>query len=112
MPACVAWSKSGNSDVSNVTDLDSRRPHQSGEARCTDCRHDWIAVAPVGTDWLDCPACGLSKGRFRHPSLRGSALFTCHCGCDVFHLAPAGPYCVNCSDWANGWDLRPMGPVA
>jgi hypothetical protein len=26
-----------------------REPHLSGMARCLACRHEWVAVAPVGT---------------------------------------------------------------
>ena len=32
-------------------------PHISGDARCLACKHEWVAVAPIGTIWLECPAC-------------------------------------------------------
>ena len=43
-----------------MSDIDL--PHISGPVICTRCRHKWIAVRPVGTDLLECPVCGASRG--------------------------------------------------
>ena len=41
-----------------------REPHLSGAAVCLACKHEWVAVAPVGTVWMECPACSLERGRY------------------------------------------------
>lgn len=33
-------------------------PHEVGVARCDVCTHEVVAVAPVGTDDMECPNCG------------------------------------------------------
>lgn len=48
--------------MSDIVDLDEHRPHISGPVVCTRCRHKWVAVRPVGTDLLECPACGANRG--------------------------------------------------
>lgn len=45
---------------------ESSDPHLSGEAICTSCRHEWVAVAPVGVDDMECPACGTMRGRYKY----------------------------------------------
>lgn len=73
-------------------------PHLSGKARCCACRHDWVAVTPVGTDWLECPECHLMKGRYIHAAIPqlGTDVWECGCGCDVFMVSRTAAYCVNC----------------
>ena len=81
-----------------------REPHMSGAAHCVACHHEWMAVAPLGTHELECPACGGSKAYFAHPVMRGDEKFVCNCGCDVFRIGRLiGPYCVNCATAASGW---------
>ena len=83
---------------------EEREPHLTGAARCVACRHEWVAVAPVGTHTLECPACASTKGYFVNEVMRGNDRFVCHCECDVFRISPAvGPYCVNCAAPAEGW---------
>lgn len=50
----------------NVTELDKHRPHYSGLAKCTNCDHSWVAVAPTKDD-LECPSCGHLTGKYDHP---------------------------------------------
>lgn len=41
-------------------------PHLEGVAVCAACRHEWQAVAPVGTaESLECPSCGTLKGTMK-----------------------------------------------
>lgn len=81
-----------------------RTPHLEGRARCISCKHEWHAVAPVGTDVLERPECSLPKGRFMHEVRRGGKVWTCNCGCELFSIAPQiGPYCINCGDEQKGW---------
>jgi Zn finger protein HypA/HybF involved in hydrogenase expression len=99
-----------------VVDLEAERlaraAHASGAARCLDCGHEWAAVAPTGTEWLQCPACSLVRGRFVFPHLREVPHWHCACGNDLFQIVPAGVYCPNCGTWQTGWDRPPLGPVA
>lgn len=48
--------------MAEVIDLDARRAHYSGPACCTKCDREWVAVAPLGTDALECPSCGKMAG--------------------------------------------------
>jgi hypothetical protein len=48
--------------MSDIVELDEHRPHISGPVACTRCRHKWTAVRPVGSDLLECPACGAIRG--------------------------------------------------
>ena len=38
--------------------------HLNGPALCLACRHEWVGVAPVGTQELECPSCKSMKGIF------------------------------------------------
>ena len=77
-------------------------PHLAGEALCIGCRHEWVAVAPVGVWQLECPSCTSMKGIWRYPvgGDVGDAVFQCACGCEAltayyrdarFHLK-----CMSC----------------
>lgn len=89
-----------------VIDLAARRPnpHASGEAFCLDCKHTWAAVAPTGTIWLECPSCGLVRGRFKYQHESDTRPhWHCYCGNDLFFITADGCYCPNCGTWANGF---------
>lgn len=64
---------------------EKEEPHLAGEALCIGCRHEWAAVAPVGTWQLECPSCCTWKGVFRYPvgADVGDLLFVCNCGCEA-----------------------------
>lgn len=87
--------------MGEVVSLAERRPHLSGKAWCTACGHDWVAVAPVGTVWLDCPSCHTERGLYVAPMTdvdAASHIFQCaKCQGDVFviHLVE-GTTVVNC----------------
>lgn len=56
------------------------------DAVCIGCHHKWVAVAKVGTRWLECPACGADKGIFARPfgATEGDSVFTCGgCGSEA-----------------------------
>lgn len=81
-----------------------REPHLSGGAQCIGCGHKWAAVAPVGTAELQCPSCGLEKGRFVASVLHGESTWTCNCGNDLFRINQhAQVYCANCAAVQEGW---------
>jgi predicted RNA-binding Zn-ribbon protein involved in translation (DUF1610 family) len=79
-------------------------PHNSGKAFCLICKHEWIAVAPAGVVWMECPKCGSEKGIFKYACLReDDPHWTCHCGNDLFYVTPRGYYCPNCGEWQTGF---------
>jgi hypothetical protein len=75
-------------------------PHVTGEVRCTACGNEWVAVAPVGTTWLECPACGTMRALFRYKMFpaaeNGSKVWVCVCGEAAFYITPDGTYCYAC----------------
>lgn len=80
-----------------------REPHLSGTGVCLACRHEWVAVAPVGTVWMECPACSLERGRFKGSVGMGGLHWHCKCGNDLFHATQDGMYCPNCGEWQHGF---------
>ena len=38
-------------------------PWCNGAAWCLECRHEWVAVWPLGAESLECPACGSTDTR-------------------------------------------------
>lgn len=84
--------------TARVIGIDEARPHLSGPARCLDCKHEWVAVAPVGTWCMTCPACGADKGaRFSMIGATDNVVFVCNCGNQFFLLLPDGrSLCPHC----------------
>lgn len=82
--------------ASEVIDLQAHRPHLSGEAKCLSCNHEWAAVAPIGTVWLECPECGLEKGRLAGTVYRDEHHWHCNCGNELFYVTANVYYCPNC----------------
>ena len=80
-----------------------REPHLSGKARCLSCKHEWVAVAPVGVIWMECPSCTLERGRYVAHAERDSMRWGCNCGNDLFYATPDGFYCPNCGEWQHGF---------
>jgi hypothetical protein len=71
--------------VSLAAEREARQPHWQGTAYCVGCQHEWEAVAPIGTMWIDCPSCELPKGTAKFPfgAQPGDLLLTCDCGCEA-----------------------------
>lgn len=96
--------------MSNVVRLFSC-PHSSGEAICTNCKHEWVAVAPAGDVQLDCPSCSTACGLFKHPfgPSVGDLSYSCNCGSDLFFImkkpgaANGSTFCRGCGLEATGW---------
>ena len=86
-----------SSVISLADEREKRMPHSSGQARCLDCKHEWVAVAPIGTYWLQCPGCSLLRGKyifmFNFPN---ELHWTCHCGNDLFYATKRAIFCPNC----------------
>ena len=80
-------------------------PHVSSAARCAACHHEWMSVAPVGCDYLECPNCkrlwGQFKSMFEPPE--GWLIRRHHCGNDLFYLTTAGPFCRGCGQTIVEW---------
>jgi len=92
--------------MADIIDLSKERndrlPHLSGEARCMLCGKEWVAVAPVGTPWLECPECHSEKGYMKFHVQRTGSEWICNCGNDLFRVTPDGYYCPNCGTWQKG----------
>jgi hypothetical protein len=78
-----------------VVSIRSRQPHLSGPARCLKCKHEWVAVAEVGTVTLTCPSCDLDFGVYQAAPVPDLA-WQCNCGCQLFYLMPDGHMCAHC----------------
>jgi len=78
---------------------EEREPHLEGVAKCLACSHKWVAVAPVGTIWLECPSCTLERGRYVAQIQREGEHWHCNCGNDLFQATRDGVYCPNCGEW-------------
>lgn len=86
--------------VDLAAERSKRSTHIEGKALCIGCKHEWQAVAPAGTTWLECPECHAEKGIFRFRNMRiDEPHWTCSCGNDLFHVTPKGTYCPNCGCW-------------
>jgi len=67
---------------------EGRSPHWTGTVKCIGCGHEPIAVAPMGTVWVECPSCHLHKAAPKHPfgADQGDVAFTCsECGSDALN---------------------------
>ena len=74
----------------------------SGEAICSSCHYRWVAVAPIGTKELSCPACLTNKGRFIEYVAPGfDEIYQCNCGNNLFYLGINCAQCIECGSFAN-----------
>ena len=78
-------------------------PHLTGSAHCLACKHEWEAVAPVGTVWLECPNCTSLKGTLRTPAYPEDdvPILMCGCGCELFVILKD---CLQCTQCGNAFD--------
>jgi Zn finger protein HypA/HybF involved in hydrogenase expression len=68
-----------------------------GVCVCLDCKHEWMGMADVETEWLECPGCGLFRGRFKFQHTHfEEEHWACVCGNDLFHITQKRTYCPNC----------------
>jgi hypothetical protein len=90
--------------MDNVVPFNSPKSekHMTGDAFCICCKHTWVAVAVIGTEWLECPNCETTKGRFNFPVVaKEVAHWNCACGNDLFHITEEYLYCPNCGQEQN-----------
>lgn len=85
--------------VDDVVNLDEHRPHLSGLARCAECKHEWEAVAPIGTTVLECPKCSCFKGFWNSLVQRDEYPLECgSCGNEVFFVYNDCVACTRCGE--------------
>ncbi len=88
--------------MSNVISLfqnnEDNDPQLSGTAHCITCKHKWVAAAPAGTVWLECPSCGSIKGLFDGPCSppENAAIWQCYCTSRILYATPNAVHCYNC----------------
>lgn len=85
------------------SEAEDETPHLSGEAVCMLCGHEWVAVVPVGTVWLECSECHSMKGHLKYAVQRDGNEWCCGCGNGLFRVTPDGYYCPNCGEWQRGF---------
>lgn len=86
-------------DLANEQSEDSTEFTLHGPAKCLDCKKEWVAVAPVGTNELDCESCGTHRGVWKGPMLpadEDTLIFICDCGGYHFVITSEGTLCVSC----------------
>jgi transcription elongation factor Elf1 len=88
--------------MDNILEFKRKEEHVSGNALCLICDHKWVAVAPVGTQALECPSCHTIKGVFTQLVSRQTEdhLQCGCCGSEFYAITPKGPYCINCGKYA------------
>lgn len=73
-----------------------KQVHNEGTARCLHCGYEWQAVAPVGTEWFECPECHLIKGIYVNVCVPES-YWECKCGSMFYCLsATHNLVCAKC----------------
>lgn len=75
-------------------------PSITGDAVCISCKHEFVAVAPVGTCELTCPECATTKALFKHP-IQPNERWVCECSSDLFFVLKSGCMCRVCGTIAN-----------
>lgn len=81
-----------------------RGAHLSGEAFCSQCRNEWVAVVSIGTVEIECPNCETMKGLLKY-GCEPDVAWTCNCGCYVYMISPNGAICWNCGEYARGFEI-------
>ena len=77
-----------------------QEPYLSGKAHCIQCDHTWIAVAPVGASFLECPECKTEKGAFIGACVPSDVeVRECNCGNQLFFLTREGHMCAKCGTY-------------
>jgi hypothetical protein len=79
-------------------------PHTAGPWVCLSCEHEWVAVAPTGTDYGECPSCHLMKG-VKIGLCLPETTFVCKCGGMFFAGATSGLICIACGTVHNPFDV-------
>jgi len=77
-------------------------PHIAGHALCAACKNEWMAVAPVGTTHLECPACKRIWGTFKH-AIEPKIVWHCSCEEQLFWITPSGIMCRKCGEIQTGF---------
>ncbi len=71
--------------VSLSDEREKREPHWAGPVKCIGCGHEHVAVAPMGTMFLECPSCNELKAhpKYAFGAPEGASLFLCNCGSEA-----------------------------
>ena len=89
--------------IIKIEDRNVEKPTISGDAVCIICKHRWKDVAPLGTEWLECPKCSVSRGHFVYAVVRDIPHWFCGCGNKLFYMTKYGVDCPVCGNWQQGF---------
>lgn len=83
--------------MSKIIQFSEHKPHFGGQAICTACEHEWIAVAPMTADkeTLECPSCKRNLGVTKSPFVP-EVYLECDCGSSLYYISPDARVCRNC----------------
>lgn len=92
---------------SNVVELNSRRPHRVGPARCRGCGYEATTVSPIACEFpLECPKCHEFKFWYMGVLDPGDDRWQCpDCNNDLFYIGRDAVHCAFCgrAEKPHGW---------
>lgn len=86
--------------MSNIVDLDSLRPHNSGPCRCLQCEYEWAGTVPIGVVALECPKCHTYKGVLGGLVMPDESMCCPKCGNHLFFVLCDSELC-SCCGWTH-----------
>lgn len=88
-------------DVVGFQKPEISEPHLSGKAKCLCCKHEWVAIAPVGNTILECPKCDTANGTWYALTFPGDGMevWFCKCGNGLYSILKDGrAVCARCGE--------------
>jgi hypothetical protein len=82
--------------VDFIEEKEKRSEHATGPTLCLYCKHEWVSVAPIGIDHLQCPRCRKFAGIFKYLFKPDCERYVCSCDNDFFYVLKTGLYCPKC----------------
>ena len=96
--------------ISLAAAREEREPHLSGTCICGACRHQWIGTSPVGVTELECPNCGVKRGRHKFDAVPedGTGVYVCNTcdGMTFTILRGSEVMCCGCGTRHRPWDCE------
>lgn len=90
--------------MANIINLFDYIQHNEGPAKCLACGKTWVAAAPTGVCFFQCPKCKCHKGQFLYPVEKETQHYSCNCGNFYMLVTKEGIYCPNCGLYHRPFD--------